>query len=125
MNYNLAPGIIRITGMTFYAFHGVMQEEQQIGNRYTVDIEARANVHSAATLDQLSGTVDYGVLYAIASEIMKEKHQLLEHLAYLIGTKALDQLDLLDEIKVCIRKANPPVGGLVEESSAEIRLNRF
>lgn len=125
MNYNLGPGIIRITGMTFYAFHGVMQEEQQLGNRYTVDIEARANVHKAAKEDQLDGTVDYGVLYAITSDSMKENHQLLEHIAYRIGTKALDQLKLLDEIKVTVKKSNPPVGGLVEESSAEIRLNRF
>lgn len=125
MNYNLAPGIIRITGMTFYAYHGVMPQEQQIGNRYTVDIEARAHVREAAQKDQLSGTVDYGVLYALTSEVMKEKHQLLEHIAYLIGSKAMDQLSLLDEIKVKIKKANPPVGGLVQESSAEICLNRY
>jgi dihydroneopterin aldolase len=125
MKYNLAHGIIRISGMSFTGYHGVMSEEQKLGNRYLVDIEVKANIHKAASNDDLEGTVDYGALYTIAAEIMQEKHRLLEHVAFKIGTKALDQLDRIDEIRIRIRKHNPPVGGLCEESSAEIQLSRF
>jgi dihydroneopterin aldolase len=124
MSYKLHQGIIRISGMEFFAYHGVNPEEQIIGNRYKVDIEARAQVSQAALHDKLEGTVDYGELHRISAAVMQQSAKLLEYLAYQIAEQSLDQLAELEEITVRVRKQNPPVGGLVSESSAEITLSR-
>jgi dihydroneopterin aldolase len=124
MKYKLQKGTVRITGMEFFAYHGVQPEEQITGNRYVVDIEVQANVKKAALDDDLSGTVDYGVLYRISEEVMKMPAKLLEHLAYRIAQKSLQQIKAIVEIQVTVRKMNPPVGGVCKESSASLTLTR-
>jgi len=124
MKYKLATGEVRLKSLEFFAFHGVHAEEQKIGNRYVVDIWAKGDVTSAAVEDNLRGTIDYSILYEIAEKVMQKPTKLLEHLAYTIAEKALNEIALIQSIKVKVAKMNPPIGALAKESSATISLSR-
>ncbi|MFC2187219.1 dihydroneopterin aldolase [Peijinzhouia sedimentorum] len=124
MKYKLAPGEVRLKSIEFFAFHGVQAEEQKIGNRYVVDISAKGDLGLAAKEDNLNGTIDYCILYRITREVMTQPAKLLEHLAFKIAEKALNEITLIDSIEVKVAKMNPPIGALAKESSATLTLSR-
>ncbi len=109
-------GQIVLEGMEFFAYHGFFDEEQKIGNKYSVDIYIDADLSKAALSDKLIDTVDYGIVYGIISEQMDIKSRLLEN----IGHRIIDAVKLkypaIKKISLHISKFNPPVGGVVTKS---------
>lgn len=105
-------GTIALEGLEFFAYHGVHDEEQRIGNRYQVDIQVNVDFSEAAENDKLKSTVNYGDLYEIISEVMKIKARLLEHIAKLIISKVRECYPNIEKIEVSISKFNPPIGGV-------------
>jgi 7,8-dihydroneopterin aldolase/epimerase/oxygenase len=52
-------GKIAIEGMRFYAFHGLLKEEQIIGGNYIVDVYLDASIEKASENDDIKSTIDY------------------------------------------------------------------
>lgn len=102
--------------MEFFAYHGYYDEEQKIGNKYSLDITIHTDFESAAVNDRLSGTVNYEELYKIASETMKEPARLLEHIGYLLIEKIREKYPTVEKVHVAVSKFNPPVGGVCHRS---------
>ena len=105
-------GIIALEGLEFFAYHGVHDEEQRIGNRYQVDIQVVVDFSEAAENDKLKYTVNYGDLYEIIAGVMKIKARLLEHIAQLIISNVRERYPNTEKIEVSISKFNPPIGGV-------------
>lgn len=112
--------LIALEGMEFYAYHGFYEEEQKIGSYYLVDIYIETNFKSAASTDELSGTINYETIYRITRMEMQRSSKLLEH----IGQRIINRLELLfskmETIKIRITKKNPPVGAQVSKAYIEI-----
>ncbi|MGF1532433.1 MAG: dihydroneopterin aldolase [Bernardetiaceae bacterium] len=115
---------ISLEGLEFFAYHGVLPEEQEIGNRYRVDAHLTLDLWPAALSDDLKDTVDYGQLYQIIAQEMKKPAQLLEYLAGCIINRALDTFPAVVRVKVVLYKHNPPVGGLAQWSKVTIERAR-
>ena len=81
-------GSILLEEMEFFAFHGYYEEEQKIGNKYTVTVRVQTNFAAAAKNDDLEGTINYEGLYAIVKQVMSVPSKLLEHL----GQKIIEQI---------------------------------
>jgi len=78
--------IIRMKNAVFYAYHGVMQDEQNLGGKFECDVELHCDFSSAAQSDTLKNTVDYERVYTfIQSTVLERKYYLLEALANAIG----------------------------------------
>jgi 7,8-dihydroneopterin aldolase/epimerase/oxygenase len=105
-------GIIALEGIEFFAYHGVHEEEQRIGNRYQVDIQVTTDFSEAAENDKLRDTVNYGDLYEIISGVMKIKARLLEHIAQLIISNVRKRYPEIEKVEVSVSKFNPPIGGV-------------
>ena len=108
-------GIIQVNNIKLYAFHGCLEEEAKIGSEYRVDVEVKVNLQKSASTDQLEDTVDYVHLNAIVKEEMAIRSKLLEHVAQRIVDRTLEELIMVQKIKVSVAKINPPIGGNVEE----------
>ena len=50
---------ISLEGMRFYAYHGVYEEEQIIGNYYTVDVYIHTDFSKASESDDIFETINY------------------------------------------------------------------
>ena len=50
--------VIRLTGMTFYGYHGVSAAEKETGRVFEVDCELYLDLASAGHSNRLSDTVD-------------------------------------------------------------------
>lgn len=114
-------GIIRLEGMEFSAYHGVMDEERRIGNRFQVDLVLETDFEEAAQTDKLNDTVDYEAIYRIVSSRMQTPARLLEFLAREIATEVKGRFPAIRWIEVTVSKFNPPVGGICKQASVVYR----
>lgn len=113
-------GQITLEGMEFFAHHGVSDEEQKTGNRYSVDICMETDLRVPGLSDDLSDTVDYGRVYTLVAEEMQAKSRLLEHLGYRIIHRLKQELTGLTKVTLHVSKYNPPVGGVVYRSKVTL-----
>lgn len=108
---------IRLEGLRFYAFHGVLPQERTVGGDYTVDLvltlapPAVGNATAAAVgADDLGGTVNYADVYALVRHEMAVPSALLEHVAGRILRSLLDAFPLVEAATITLRKDTPPMG---------------
>ncbi len=105
-------GTVSLEGLEFFAYHGYYDEEQKVGNKYSLDITIETDFSLAAENDRLHGTVNYEELYAIAAEVMQERARLLEHIAYRLIEKVRAKYPDVEKVHVAVSKFNPPIGGV-------------
>jgi 7,8-dihydroneopterin aldolase/epimerase/oxygenase len=109
-------GTISLEGLEFFAYHGFYDEEQKVGNKYSLDITIHTDLISAAQHDRIRETVNYENLYRIAVEVMGERSRLLEHIAWRLIAKVREQYPNVEKVYVSVSKFNPPIGGVCQRS---------
>ena len=116
---------ILLNDIRFYAYHGVLEQEQRIGGWFRVTVEAETPMEESTLTDQLEDTVNYADMFSSIREEMAVSSQLLEHVAGRIARRLLQDFPQLTGIKACVRKENPPISGLDSAGiGVEITLNR-
>jgi 7,8-dihydroneopterin aldolase/epimerase/oxygenase len=113
-------GIIKIEGMEFWAFHGVLPEEQKTGNKFIVDIELETDFSAAAVSDDLDGTVDYSNVYELVKKEMEVPSKLIEHTAKRIYDTVKSNHIKIRKLAVIVKKFRPPVNGIIHHVSVKI-----
>ena len=114
---------VALTGLEFFAYHGVYDFEKREGNTFLIDIIA--GVDPAVldnTSDNIENVVDYVELYNIASEVMSRPVNLLETIALDIISEVKRVSGKINSVQVTVSKLNPPVGGTCRASKVTIRL---
>ncbi|WP_240983667.1 dihydroneopterin aldolase [Acididesulfobacillus acetoxydans] len=115
------PDVIHLRGLDFYAFHGVLPEEQRLGQRFTVDLDLYLDLQKAGSSDEVKDTVNYGDVYLTVKECAESGPvNLLEHLAERIAQRVLERFACL-EVRVEVHKAQAPVPGIFRDIAVEIR----
>lgn len=110
--------------MPFYAYHGVYPEENTLGQDYIVDALVQLDIRPAAATDDVSQTIDYKDLYALVQQSMQQPRKLLETLAVQLCQAMLQAFPKAEAARVCIRKAQPPIGGLAKHAVVDHTLTR-
>ncbi|MGI5875830.1 MAG: dihydroneopterin aldolase [Dethiobacteria bacterium] len=112
---------IVLSGMAFYAYHGVLPEEKKLGQKFLVNVELFLELNKPGKTDDLVDTVDYAAIYEVIKGIMEgPSHQLLESLAEEIAAKVLKFP--IKGIIVEVKKISPPIPGFLE--SVAVKINR-
>jgi dihydroneopterin aldolase len=117
--------IIRIKKATFYAYHGVLSEEQSVGGKFEADVDIYTNFSQAAEKDSLKQTVNYDKVYKFMYQLaLEQKYYLIESLAMKIADELLKKFHNIEKVAVRIRKNNPPLGGVVDCVEVEVTKSR-
>ncbi len=112
--------VIRVSGMTFYAYHGTTPAERQLGQRFEVDVELFVNTYTAGHTDALEDTIDYVKVYEIVEEIVLEgEFNLIEAIAEAIAEALLRRLPT-EMVQVRVRKPNVAIPGITKGVEVEI-----
>ncbi|MCB0520953.1 MAG: dihydroneopterin aldolase [Lewinellaceae bacterium] len=111
---------IALEGMKFRAFHGFYEEEQILGGDYVVDVLVTTGIDKAAIGDDLEKTINYETIYLICESAMRKNSKLLETVAERIAMGIRHQFKYIKEMKVKVKKLNPPLGGRVESAWVEV-----
>lgn len=113
--------IIRIKNASFYAYHGALQEEQNMGGKFEADVDIYTDFSDAAKKDNLKLTIDYHDVYKFINKLVHEKkYYLIETLATMIADELLKKYSGIQKIAVRVRKHSVPVGGVLDCVEAEV-----
>jgi dihydroneopterin aldolase len=114
-------GVIRVEGISVYAYHGCLEEEAAIGSEYRVDVKLNAPLKKAAASDNLADTIDYVVVHRLVREEMAVRAKLLEVVAERIILRLKETFPQLQRTTVRVAKLNPPINGIAKEVSVTMK----
>ena len=105
-----SEGYIFLNSVRFYAFHGVMPQEQKVGGEFLVDLCVGYPINKAMDTDEVEDTLNYAELYALVKHEMEIPSRLLEHVAGRISRAIQERFPKVSSIDLKITKKNPPMG---------------
>ena len=111
--------------MVFYGYHGVLQEEKVLGQKFYIDAELYLDLKQAGQTDDLNHTVSYAMVYETIESIMtKEKFDLLEALSHKICGQILLSFEKIETVILKIKKPSAPVAGNFDYFAVQIKRSR-
>ncbi len=117
--------IIRLHNAVFYAYHGVLSDEQNLGGKFEVDVDLHCDLSRGAKTDSLRQTVDYERVYdCIKKLVLGKKYFLLESLASTIASGILKEFTKIQKVVVRVRKPSAPVKGVIDYVEIELTQER-
>ncbi|MDK2887314.1 dihydroneopterin aldolase [Desulfofundulus australicus DSM 11792] len=113
-----------LKGMEFYAFHGVLPQEQHLGQRFIIDVELSLDLAPAGRTDDPEQTVNYARVFRLVEEVVTGAPcRLIEAVAEKVAGAILEQFPV-SEVLVRVKKPGAPVPGHFAYMGVEIRRRR-
>jgi dihydroneopterin aldolase len=110
-----------ISGLEVYGRHGVHSAEQELGQRFVVDLEITLHDSAVTESDDLGETVDYAALADdVAAILAGPPVALLERLAGMIADRALAEPHAADVV-VTVHKPHAALPHRVRETAVTLR----
>jgi len=106
---------IRMQNCAFFARHGVMAEEETLGQRFYVDAVLTVTPQRPLEEDSIEATVDYGVAFKVIERIVTgQRRFLIEALALDVARALVTRFPIVSRAEITIRKPNAPVAGVLD-----------
>jgi len=116
---------IIMKNLSFYGYHGVLQEEKKLGQKFFIDIEICCDLKKPGITDDVRDTINYAEVFILVKDIVeKETFNLLEALGERISSIILSRFKEAKEVVIAIRKPEAPVNGIYDYFGIEIRRTR-
>lgn len=99
-----------IEGLSCFGRHGVLPEENRLGQSFIVNCELYCDFERAARTDDIENAVDYGEVSRFISDFVGNNvFKLIETLASRLAAEILKKYDV-SEVKLRIDKPSAPIG---------------
>lgn len=119
----LLPDKIILKDMEFYAYHGVLAAEKELGQRFQVTVTLFCSLQQAGSSDLLTAALDYSNIYREVQKIVEgRRFNLLETLAETIAARLLTWG--VRAVQVKVKKMHPPLPGRLGYAAVEITRSR-
>jgi len=116
---------IYIKDLQVFAYHGVHEEENILGQRFLISLWLSLDLKVAGKSDDLTKTVSYSqVCKKVTHLFTSKKYKLLESCADDITSFLLKSYPLLTSVKVLIKKPWAPIGLPLDYVSVEFERSR-
>ncbi len=116
---------ICLTGMEFFAYHGVAKEERRLGQRFVVDCVLSLDLSRVAVSDDLAETVDYAAVYETVRCVAEGgPFSLIEKLAGAINTEILSRFPVIVSAETTVHKPGAPIPGVFCDVSVTVTAAR-
>ena len=116
---------IELRDLRVVGTHGVLPEERERAQPFSLDITAWIDTAAAQRSDDLSDTVDYARLVQLAADVVTgHSFQLLEALAGRLADDLLLVDPRLAAVEVVVRKLHPPLALDIASTGVLVRRSR-
>jgi dihydroneopterin aldolase len=116
---------IEIWDLRVVGVHGVLPEERERAQPFSLDIVAWVDMAPAQQSDALADTVDYGALAQMAADVVGQRsYQLLETLAGRLADALLLTDSRLEAVEVTVRKLRPPLALVLASTGVRVVRSR-
>lgn len=120
----MAGDLLRVCGIEAFGNHGVLDFERRDGQVFRVDLELGLDTRAAAESDELSDTVDYGMLTSqVRRAVETDPVNLIERLAQRIAEVCLADERVL-WTKVTVHKPEAPIEATFTDVALTITRSR-
>jgi dihydroneopterin aldolase len=107
--------VIRMKNCAFFARHGVLDEEERLGQRFYVDAALTVDPGRALVEDSIEDTVNYGIAFTVIEEIITgQRRFLIESLALEVARALTARFPQIKKAEITVRKPNAPVPGVLD-----------
>lgn len=107
--------VIRLQNCSFFARHGVHDEEEMLGQRFYVDAVLTIDPGDGLESDSIDLTVDYGEAFKLIESIVTGRRRyLVEALALDVAKSLVARFARIARAEVTVRKPNAPVPGILD-----------
>ncbi|KEQ06013.1 MAG: dihydroneopterin aldolase [Alphaproteobacteria bacterium] len=112
---------ITLKNCAFFARHGVLDQENTLGQRFFVDAAMEVEAGDALETDLVEQTVDYGLAFALIERVVTgQQRKLIETLAFDIAKALCARFAQIRHVEITVRKPSAPVQGVLDH--AEVRV---
>ncbi|KUM27608.1 dienelactone hydrolase [Mesorhizobium loti] len=107
--------VIRMKNCAFFARHGVLDEEETLGQRFYVDAELTVEPSRPLEDDSIEDTVNYGIAFSVIEKIVTgHRRFLIEALALEVAKALAARFPQIRKAEITVRKPNAPVPGVLD-----------
>ena len=111
---------IRLDGIYVRAFHGCYDLEQQVGNRFRVDIVIRTPLGDLPATDDVTQAVNYLTVFEIVERTMQRTQRTIEAAASNVIAVIKEAFPQIVEVECTVAKIAPPLGGKIDKVSVTL-----
>jgi dihydroneopterin aldolase len=116
---------IFVTGLLVHAHHGVMPHEEEVGQRFVIDLELTIDLSRAGTSDKLADTVSYSSIVDTATRAFTGKSfRLVETAAAITAEALLAGFPKVSAVRVTVHKPHAPIAAIFNDVGVSILRQR-
>lgn len=102
---------IILQDMEFYGYHGVLEEETRLGQKFVIGLEMGLDLKKAGKSDDRADTVSYADVFSVVQDIVEGRpRNLIEAVAEDIAAAVLKHFTV-HYVTVKVKKPSAPVPG--------------
>lgn len=114
---------IDLKGCAFFAYHGVLPEEERLGQRFLIDVRLTVEDRGALAEDRLDESVHYGEAFGeIEKVVTQTRRRLIETLANDIATALCARWPTIRHAVVTVHKPSAPIAGILDDVAVTVAL---
>lgn len=116
---------IVLADLAFYGYHGVMQAENDLGQRFRIDLECGVDLSKSGKSDDVEDTISYDQIFNLVNErVTQTRFKLIEALGQHIIDGLFDTFSTIEWVKVRVRKPEAPIPVVAGEFAVEMIRDR-
>jgi dihydroneopterin aldolase len=115
---------IILKDLGFYCFHGVLEEEARLGQRFFVDLELGVDLAAVGRSDDLSDGVSYAEIYTVVQAAFERRMKLIEAAAQNVVDVIFQQFPRVSWIVIRVRKPEAPIAMVRGDVAIELHRRR-
>lgn len=116
---------LALKNMVFHGFHGDLEVERELGQKFLVDVEVFYFVSQKELGERAPSPVSYQKLYELALEFLTaHKYTSIESLAYHLAVAILKRFDRAEAVSVLVRRPQLFITGPADAVELEFVLER-
>lgn len=112
---------IFIRGILVHAYHGVFEEENRLGQKFSFDVDYWVDARSYAEGDEAERAVSYADVHDCVIAVAKGPTiRLIETLAERIAGSLLAKFPTIEQVRIVVHKPGAPIVGVFSDVGVEI-----
>lgn len=119
--YDMNKTTIEIKDLALYAYHGVLEEEAKLGQRFKIDLNLRLIDGLSFDADSTDSTVNYAEVVDLVREcFVGARYNLIERAGEVVAETILERFEKLAEVSVTVKKPSAPVDCICDYVAVEV-----
>ena len=111
---------IKLNNIEVYAYHGLTSEENQLGQKFQIDVVITTDFKIGLESDDINDSVNYQDIFdKVSTVFVNPTCKLIETAANRVA-EALLETDKISDVQINVRKPSVPIKGICNSVEVEI-----